>query len=940
MAAAVEYCPTRSKGTGVMKKASIKLFRRLLTLSLSLMLALMGVVVGTSAMAEEDASFAAALGNPTGTIRIGDSAFDPNDAVSTHWSDGEGWKNLPGKYVALVNYEGQGAEVSKDGGVLTLAVAGVNRIGTLKGNCSVNIVGSGIVLIDSIELGPQKTLSLMADNSLYEEGSAAVFLRQTDGSYLLINGTIPGILDEEYALDNVSLRIPKDSSLTFYTTGIRTETWQPEDAREPVTDVTLFTTDIPDDADQPVHHGEVQIKVASSKLTLGSNSTLTVDDGASILLREIRRQTLREPSRIESGIDVQGSLTIEGRLEGGNIDVKSGGSLLGTDSATLRSSSVNLNLGGNLSEDILLDGCSLTVAGPTDGTRRVISANIKDSTVYLKGRSIYVRDLRVAGTSRLGTDTNDRPFGVCELGNVTFSQGGRLEVCANDSSYWDSDLEDTPNLIEDCRLEISGTITGGTISVLAGCVEYTGTRTDTIPVVPDGYASRVLVTNLDVASTLDPLNMTGAEASKRVSADQIPVMECTVYHSLASEESLLRAWDLDGMCYLSPFERSEQVYTCKSFLALYGREYDDDFPFEAMFYPGVEVIYSDFVRDRFWISDERSTFSTENAILIRLIRCVSRGGQGGSSISHTETAFTGNGILGGVGDGSVTTGSGTVVYQQAGLSPTDPDDDPEDDPDDPEDPDDPDDPDGPDDEDERTSEDSGSGVDGKTTRPSGLGTTTNGELRPVVTYRGNGRYKLSVYRDGKSLDNLNGRTVTALVNNPEGVTDGYVCYAVFDDIGHGTWIPARYDPKTKGLTFETDRVGTFGIARVSVEDVTYPAAHTDAPIYRKMFVRIGSDEITDLPGSVAARMTLTPDEHGEAGLYAVFVDDDERMSAFPITSDKGSRGCRFDSNVTGNFVVVGLEGPFASDGELHDACKASEEVRILITLMRLSSFWS
>ena len=47
MAAAVEYCPTRSKGTGVMKKASIKLFRRLLTLSLSLMLTLMGVVVGT-----------------------------------------------------------------------------------------------------------------------------------------------------------------------------------------------------------------------------------------------------------------------------------------------------------------------------------------------------------------------------------------------------------------------------------------------------------------------------------------------------------------------------------------------------------------------------------------------------------------------------------------------------------------------------------------------------------------------------------------------------------------------------------------------------------------------------------------------------------------------------------------------------------------------------
>ena len=290
-------------------------------------------------------------GAGTGTIRIGDTTFAPEDAVSSGWTNGKGWKNLPGKYVALVDYQGQGKEVSRDGGELTLAVAGVNRIGTLKGDCSVNIVGTGIVLIDSIEIEEGNTISLMTDKAQYEEGSAAVFVKEGD-DYVLINGSIPGILDEDYTLDGVSLIVPKDSSLIFSATGIRTETWYDESG--PKTKVTEYTTTIPIEATYPEHEGgEVTFTGHAARLTLKSGSTLTVAEGASVVMEEVKKETSLATEIITPKLVIEGTLDITGSAEGGVVEVASGGSLGG--SGTFSSAEVDLPPGANLSSTLLLD---------------------------------------------------------------------------------------------------------------------------------------------------------------------------------------------------------------------------------------------------------------------------------------------------------------------------------------------------------------------------------------------------------------------------------------------------------------------------------------------------------------------------------------------------------------------------------------------------------
>ena len=210
-----------------MKKISKKRLQRLLCTGLILGMALSSFVL--IRVAAESRQGSQSADTSPGTITIGDTTFSSEDDETSGWDEGNktGWKNLPGQYVTLVDYNGAGKEISADSGVLTLGVAGVNRIGTLKGDCSVNIFGTGIVLIDKIELGEGQTLSLMPNTALYDTGSAAVFLKQeNDDSYLLINGKdIPGILDEDYTLDNVTLRIPKDSSIILNAFAVRREIW-------------------------------------------------------------------------------------------------------------------------------------------------------------------------------------------------------------------------------------------------------------------------------------------------------------------------------------------------------------------------------------------------------------------------------------------------------------------------------------------------------------------------------------------------------------------------------------------------------------------------------------------------------------------------------------------------------------------------------------------
>ena len=107
-------------------------------------------------------------------------------------------QNEDGSYV-LVNHRGT-EKLSADGDVIINA-AGLNRLGSISVNGNINLVGSGILLVDEIEMAEGKEFFLQPNKEIYGEngGSVAVFLKQENGDYLLMNGSVDGILDARNA---------------------------------------------------------------------------------------------------------------------------------------------------------------------------------------------------------------------------------------------------------------------------------------------------------------------------------------------------------------------------------------------------------------------------------------------------------------------------------------------------------------------------------------------------------------------------------------------------------------------------------------------------------------------------------------------------------------------------------------------------------------------
>lgn len=881
-----------------MKKSPNKRLQRFLCTGLILAVILSSLVI--ISVTAEDQQTSPSAGTSSGTITIGDTTFSSEANVTSGWNTetGTGWKNLAGQYVTLLNYDGTGEEISMDSGVLTLAVAGVNRIGTLKGNCSVNILGTGIVLIDNIELGAGQTLSLMPNTALYQTGSAAVFLKEGN-EYRLINGDIPGILDEDYFLDGVNLRIPEDSSIILNAFGIRKEFYYSYDADDYVTDIDLYKNFVSWEDLNAVHDGQVTLEGVVARLVLGKEGTLTIDDGATVRVEQITTNALGidfEP--VASALVIYGDLNNNGIIEGGFVDektgevtvggfvdVNNGGNLYGT--GTILSSDVTLNAGGNLSESILLDTSGLTITGDD----MTVSAQIKDSAIYLKAKGIFLSELLVSGTSWVGTDSGGAGLGTyyqsCKIGDITSTSGGSLEIVCNDHIYMPNHNSGA-RYVEDTYLTISGTITGCTVSALAGCVEYSGTGKTTLPVTPSGYVSRVYISSFDIQSTDYPLNMSKLDGTERAKADLIPVMYGSVRDTLVSDRVLARKWVVQDIAFMKNSLKREknQSFTCASFLQKYNLQGKMD---EFGICTAVELIHSDLSRIIYFYGDENE-FSTEDVILIRVLDCSGVGGQGGSSVSHTETNFSGAGTLGGTVDGSATTGNGKVVYTSDKTEPPTetPTETPTEKPTEP----------STEKPTEKPTEPSTEKPTEKPTEPSTKETETKAEKEN----------KTDKETEGRKTSSVNTGSTTSGNNTGQSGRETYVA-------------------------------GTLGNTRVLIEDVTYSSANTNTPIYRTMSVQSGNKKITNLSEKITVETALSAGETYGANLYAVFVDENEKLKVFPATYDEKEKKCRFEADVTGNYVFVQLDAAPLSEDELIEACRASDEVKILIMIMRLYAFW-
>ena len=165
---------------------------------------------------EESTENAIEAGTHEGT---GAGAADENG-----W-DGEnktGWR-YDGSSVSMVN-NGSAVEIRAEGTGIDLSVAGFNQIGTLYADGDVIITGTGIVLIDCIDMLEGTKLNLLTNTEIYTDGSAAIFLKTEDGVYELINGSVAGVLDEQYTIPNgITLVVPDGGTLDMRVTTAVTE---------------------------------------------------------------------------------------------------------------------------------------------------------------------------------------------------------------------------------------------------------------------------------------------------------------------------------------------------------------------------------------------------------------------------------------------------------------------------------------------------------------------------------------------------------------------------------------------------------------------------------------------------------------------------------------------------------------------------------------------
>lgn len=153
-------------------------------------------------------------GEASGSVTVGGITLGETENNSG-WDGNKGWR-YDGQSISLINNDTAVDIHAEEQGVV-LSAAGFNRIGTLYADGDVNITGTGILLIDEIDLLEGASLNLQTNTDIYEDGtgSAAIFLRnEEDGCYYLINGSVPGILDGKYEIpEGVHLVIPEDACI-------------------------------------------------------------------------------------------------------------------------------------------------------------------------------------------------------------------------------------------------------------------------------------------------------------------------------------------------------------------------------------------------------------------------------------------------------------------------------------------------------------------------------------------------------------------------------------------------------------------------------------------------------------------------------------------------------------------------------------------------------
>ena len=743
---------------------------------------------------------AAAAGQSASSVTIGGKDVSAEDGWTYDKDSGQ---------VGLVDFDRAGADIVSSGlKGLNIAAAGFNRLRSIVSEGSVHVTGTGFLLLDSVTLGTNSGFYLHTPTDIYEDGtgSVAVFLKQTDGSYLMVNRGVTGILDEEYTLEDVGLVVPGGSSLLINSGG----TMYKKDTGELI---LRFSGDdancIEYSATDPAF-ANVGVKETVGSLTIGSGASLTVEKNAEIRMEPTRsvQKHLHVNHPVLSAVDNAG-LTVKGKITGsGTVKLGAGTSLCGNGSVEANS----INIGNT---DVISD-CGVTLSS------KEIFIKSSGGTVpkLLLDDAWVVFDNDGPGvTNTIGCVTNSGESSISGPGVLTVGpivNSGTLELHSVVGSYFPTEWN---------YYNLTDSVSGGTLHLDSGLFY-----------LKDGFTLKngaVLSGNdviaYDEAGSIDPgsasltvpLIVSSETAAKpELSSDgQYYSVPLVVFHS-----SNFAGYTGSVDTEIYSVEAPSTVYFRKQTTGEYAGKYVLTFSDDSCFKDENPVKANqeeDFVLEYQSIDEDGNLsfytyekinseielsdlppFVFDNTWLVR-IRIVDHFGHvlPVSNAASTNTSFTSTGILG--GSGSLNGGDMSLIFSGPSASEPEP------------------------------------APTARRIAPTLTASAPRTDWRVIVSESGR-YYKVNIYYGTREVVDP-GQMMTARMKFvlPEGWNKNAI-FAVFrNSNGSLTAFKATYDTASGTLRFDTDLTGTFALVSFPFDGKLYSGDFYDA--------LAELDEIRDLP---------------------------------------------------------------------------------------------
>ncbi len=318
-----------------------------------------------------------------------DGAGDTGDPSEPDPGTDPSFQQVDENVYVIVNHDG--TENLESEGDMTVLAAGLNHVSSISSGGTVTVTGSGILLVDSLEGDLDfETLQDSFGTDIYDEGSVAVFVWNAEydeegGGYVLSNGGVPGILDEDYYLGEYTgdgdvfylqnvlgyrFIIPTDETLLLCGTGA-----------EPIYDEEGNLTGV-----NYYHGAEHGYRPTDHDNIIEQTGTLTIGEGAELVV-EYRGNVIIENLNSMGWVDTHDGCRHPELIvaDGGTLTLETFGQVYGEawggDERNHSSGTVTFEPGSTLAGEGYVNVSIIRFMGPDA---------VSDSDVWLTAEHIYL----------------------------------------------------------------------------------------------------------------------------------------------------------------------------------------------------------------------------------------------------------------------------------------------------------------------------------------------------------------------------------------------------------------------------------------------------------------------------------------------------------------------------------------------------------------------